>query len=175
MLKDENGFTRASNELPAQQHSFVVEIENFLSALAKYSSFLEERCAAMERQLRSAHGVHHELPASAEHTPVKKGDLAPLTPLLEDASVDDIMINGPDTIYFERAGTIEPSEIRFSSHEALEHFTENLMASMGLRMQPDRPFIDARLPDGSRVNIVLPPLSVDGISISIRKIGHTIH
>lgn len=151
------------------------EVESFLSAFTKYGVLLEERCAALEETLRTS-GSHSGTTVTQEQAlPKKETNLDPLTPLLEDASVDDIMVNGPDAVYFERAGTIEPSDIRFASHEALEQFTVQLMGSMGLRMQPERPFVDARLPDGSRVNIVLPPLSVDGISISIRKIGHTIH
>ena len=95
--------------------------------------------------------------------------LKPLKLLLEDDSVNDILINGPNYIYVERAGRLERTSLTFPSDAEVFKVAEAVAAQAGRAVNPRRPLLDARLPDGSRVNIIAPPLSVDGTVISIRK------
>jgi pilus assembly protein CpaF len=114
-------------------------------------------------------------PESAE--PTDLGDalanaltaLAPLQPLLQDDTVNDVLINGPDKIYVERAGKLERVDITFPSDSAVFAVAQTIAAQVGRHIDTRRPLLDARLPDGSRVNVIAPPLSVDGTAISIRK------
>ncbi len=95
--------------------------------------------------------------------------LAPIQDLLDDASISEVMINGPETVYVERAGKIVPVPNRFSDNEALLACARNVAQFSGKRIEPETPRFDARLPDGSRVHVVLPPCARDGVSIAIRK------
>ncbi|MDE8650501.1 CpaF family protein [Novosphingobium album (ex Liu et al. 2023)] len=95
--------------------------------------------------------------------------LGPLAPLLRDPTVDDIIVNGASTIYAERAGLLERVETRFRDDTHLMHIIQRIVGPIGRRVDEATPFVDARLPDGSRVNIVIPPIALDGPLISIRK------
>ena len=95
--------------------------------------------------------------------------LGPLEQLLADAAVTEVMVNGPEEVYVERGGRIEPTEVRFSSERALRDAIERILAPLGRRVDELSPMADARLADGSRVNVVIPPLSVDGPALSIRR------
>ena len=95
--------------------------------------------------------------------------LGPLEVLLEDASVEEVMVNGPDLVYVERGGRIEPAGVRFDSEDQLRNTIERILAPLGRRVDELSPMADARLPDGSRVNVVIPPLAVDGPAVSIRR------
>lgn len=96
--------------------------------------------------------------------------LGPLEELLEDDSVQEVMVNGRRKIFVERDGRIEPAErIAFESEEHLRNTIERILAPLGRRVDELSPMADARLPDGSRVNVVIPPLAVDGPAISIRR------
>jgi pilus assembly protein CpaF len=97
------------------------------------------------------------------------GFLAPVEHLLADASVSEIMINGPSEIYIEQRGKLHLSEARFPSAHALESAVRNIAQFVGRSADVDRPVLDARLPDGSRVCAVLPPASRRGICLSIRR------
>ncbi|WP_394241592.1 CpaF family protein [Vibrio astriarenae] len=95
--------------------------------------------------------------------------LGPLQPLVEDQSITDIMVNGPDNIFFERHGKVQKSEVSFVNEEQLLAIAKRIASRVGRRVDELSPTVDARLDDGSRVNIVIPPISLDGTSISIRK------
>ncbi len=95
--------------------------------------------------------------------------LLPVKSLLDDPSVSEILINGPDTIYFERRGQLQKSELRFPSSEDLEGLCQNLAQYMGKHMSHEHPLLEARLPDGSRVAVVGPPAARGGIMMSIRR------
>ena len=97
------------------------------------------------------------------------GDLGPLAALLNDDNISDILVNGPKEIYIERSGKLEKTDISFPDEATLFGVAERIASAIGRTLEVDRPLIDARLPDGSRVNIIAPPLAVDGTSISIRK------
>ena len=95
--------------------------------------------------------------------------LGPLEPLLLDETINDIMVNGPDHTFVERAGKVVEVPVRFRDWQHLTNICQRIAASVGRRVDEASPMVDARLKDGSRVNIVLPPLALDGPSISIRK------
>jgi pilus assembly protein CpaF len=93
----------------------------------------------------------------------------PIRPLFEDATVADIMINGYDKIYVERRGVIELTSLRFASRDALEAALRNAAQFVGKTIDPDRPILEGRLPDGSRIEAVFPPAAPDGPNVSIRR------
>jgi pilus assembly protein CpaF len=93
----------------------------------------------------------------------------PLEPLLADESVNDIMVNGPQQVYVERKGKLELTDIRFRDNAHVMNIAQRIVTRVGRRVDETCPIADARLPDGSRVNIIAPPLAIDGCSISIRK------
>ena len=95
--------------------------------------------------------------------------LGPLEPLLVDESINDIMINGPHQVYIERKGKLELTDIRFRDNAHVMNIAQRIVTRVGRRVDETCPIADARLPDGSRVNIIAPPLAIDGCSISIRK------
>src|SRR5207248_6953775 len=95
--------------------------------------------------------------------------LGPLEPLIADETVNDIMVNGPKQVYVERRGKLELTDGQFRDDAHLMNVATKIVTRVGRRIDEARPLVDARLPDGSRVNIIIPPLALDGASISIRK------
>ncbi len=111
----------------------------------------EEREALCERVLRLATG------------------LGPLEPLLADPEVDEVMVNGPGAVWVERRGSVERTDVEFAGEAELMHAIERILAPLGRRVDEASPLCDARLPDGSRVNVVIPPLSLSGPCLTIRR------
>lgn len=97
------------------------------------------------------------------------GDMGPLAALLNDDSVSDILINGPKEIFVERGGKLQKTDAQFPDEATLHGVAERIVSAVGRTLEANRPLVDARLADGSRVNVIAPPLAVDGTSISIRK------
>jgi pilus assembly protein CpaF len=97
--------------------------------------------------------------------------LGPLEPLLEDEAITDIMINGPKQIYIERQGKLDLTSVTFEDNAHLLNICNRIVSRIGRRVDESSPICDARLLDGSRVNIIIPPLAIDGASVSIRKFG----
>src|ERR687884_372461 len=95
--------------------------------------------------------------------------LGPLEPLLCDPRVDEVMVNGPGEVWVERSGRIEATAVRFASEAELVHSIERILAPLGRRVDEASPLCDARLPDGSRVNVVISPLSLCGPCLTIRR------
>jgi pilus assembly protein CpaF len=93
----------------------------------------------------------------------------PIEPLLEDPSITEIMVNGPHQVYIERAGKVLLSPVRFDDDDHVRRVIERIILPLGRRIDYDTPLVDARLPDGSRVNAVIAPVSIDGPCITIRK------
>ncbi|MFO0389037.1 MAG: CpaF family protein [Alphaproteobacteria bacterium] len=96
-------------------------------------------------------------------------NLGPILPLLNDETINDILINNHKEIFVERKGKLVKTDITFADEAALYEMARSIVAAVGRELDPARPLIDARLVDGSRVNVIAPPLAVDGTSISIRK------
>ncbi|HEV7845776.1 MAG TPA: CpaF family protein [Thermoleophilaceae bacterium] len=98
--------------------------------------------------------------------------LGPLEPLLSDPTVDEVMVNGPGEVYVERGGRIERTGVAFAGEPELMHAIERVLAPLGRRVDEASPLCDARLPDGSRVNVVIPPLSLSGPCLTVRRFRH---
>lgn len=93
----------------------------------------------------------------------------PIHPLLNDESISEVMVNGPNQVYVERKGKLELTEVVFRDNAHVQHIIEKIVAPIGRRIDESSPMVDARLPDGSRVNAIIPPISLSGPCISIRK------
>ena len=104
--------------------------------------------------------VHHEL-----------FGLGPLEPLLADPTISDILVNSYSSVYIERRGKLEKTAISFKDDEHLRRVIERIVSTVGRRIDEAQPMVDARLPDGSRVNAIIPPLALDGPVLSIRRFG----
>jgi pilus assembly protein CpaF len=93
----------------------------------------------------------------------------PIQPLLEDPTITEVMVNGSQRVYIERAGKLIRTNVRFDDDAHVRRIIDRIILPLGRRIDPDSPLVDARLPDGSRVNAVIPPVAIDGPSITIRK------
>jgi pilus assembly protein CpaF len=133
---------------------------------------LEGQLEALTRTIQAAYGLDAEEEKIQNLTAKLVQEiqtLGPIQPLLEDDTVNDVLINRHNKIFVERFGKLELTDISFPSDAAVIDIAEKVVAAVGRRLNPARPLVDARLLDGSRVNIIAPPLSVDGTAISIRK------
>jgi pilus assembly protein CpaF len=97
--------------------------------------------------------------------------LGPLEPLLKDHTISDILVNRYDRVYIERAGKLELTGLSFKDNQHLMQIIERIVSRVGRRVDESSPMVDARLPDGSRVNAIIPPLALDGACLSIRRFG----
>ncbi len=93
----------------------------------------------------------------------------PIEPLLKDNSINEIMVNGPKNVYIERHGRLEKTNVHFQNDEHVMRVIDRIVAPLGRRIDESSPYVDARLPDGSRVNAIIPPLAINGPTITIRK------
>ena len=148
---------------------------------------IERRRAEAAAGERSAEGIEETvrrlvgeqavvLPAAAREELVERivrdsVGLGPLEVLLADPAVEEVMVNGPDRVYIERRGLLEETDVRFDDEEELRNAIERILAPLGRRIDELSPMVDARLADGSRVNVVIPPLAIDGPVLSIRRFG----
>ncbi len=98
--------------------------------------------------------------------------LGPLEPLLQDPTINDILVNTHKRVYVERAGVLEKTNVMFKDDAHLMHIIDKIVSAVGRRVDESSPMVDARLLDGSRVNVIIPPLAVDGPTLSIRRFGH---
>jgi pilus assembly protein CpaF len=98
--------------------------------------------------------------------------LGPLEPLLADPTVSDILVNTHKSVYVERRGMLEQTNIRFRDDAHLMTIIDRIVSAVGRRVDESSPMVDARLADGSRVNAIIPPLAIDGPCLSIRRFGH---
>ena len=129
----------------------------------------------LESEVRAL--VEHEaaaLPEEAQDTLCERvlllaTGLGPLEPLLSDPSIDEVMVNGPGEVYVERRGRLRRTGVSFAGDGELMHAIERVLAPLGRRVDEASPLCDARLPDGSRVNVVIPPLSLTGPCLTVRR------
>jgi pilus assembly protein CpaF len=180
--------TTAATEAPQTQEGHLVAVyrAKLLQEidLAEMSALAAaERRARLERVL--GHIISREGPvlSTKERTQIIRRvvdealGLGILEPLLEDASITEIMVNGPDKIYIERGGRVEPVAARFSSAEQLLQTIERIVSTVNRRVDESNPMVDARLPSGERVNVIIPPLSLTGPTLTIRRFprAYTLH
>jgi len=97
--------------------------------------------------------------------------LGPLEPLLADDQISDILVNSFSKVYIEKAGKLQKTEVSFRNNAHLMQIIERIVSKVGRRIDESSPYVDARLPDGSRVNVIIPPLALDGPALSIRRFG----
>jgi len=137
----------------------------------------EEPRRDLEDEVRHLVGAEASLLSAADREAVSARvlrdtvGLGPLEDLLGDPSVEEVMVNGPQRVYVERSGRIEPTDVAFDDEEELRNAIERILAPLGRRIDELSPMVDARLGDGSRVNVVIPPLAIDGPAVSIRRFG----
>jgi len=129
-------------------------------AAARVAALVEREAAALSAAERS---VLRRLVAE------RSLGLGPLEPLLADPAVEEVMVNGPGRVWIERRGRIEATGVAFADAAQLRHAIERILAPLGRRVDEAEPLCDARLADGSRVNVVLPPLALDGPLLTIRR------
>jgi pilus assembly protein CpaF len=163
----------SATALPADQAKSMLGV---MEGLERMSQQMEKRCELMEYKLQrlsaEAAPAQDDSPAYSALTRelvTQLSNLGPLMPLLEDETINDILINGPENIYVERKGLLVKTDITFPNDSEVLAIAEKIVKAVGRKIDTKRPLVDARLLDGSRVNIIAPPLAVDGTSISIRK------
>ncbi|HVE67830.1 MAG TPA: CpaF family protein [Solirubrobacteraceae bacterium] len=127
---------------------------------ARIGELVERECGLLDPDARA------ELAAAVAE---RSFGLGPLEPLLRDATVDEVMVNGPESVWVERGGRLERADVAFGSQEELRHAVERILAPLGRRVDEACPLVDARLPDGSRVNVVIGPLALEGPVLTIRR------
>jgi pilus assembly protein CpaF len=96
----------------------------------------------------------------------------PIQALLDDETVNEVMVNGHDQVFVERFGKLQISDVSFDDDQHVMRVIDKIVAPLGRRVDESSPMVDARLPDGSRVNVIIPPLAIDGPHVSIRRFGH---
>jgi len=146
--------------------------------LTKLAALTPEQVHAEVSRLAESVLIQESMPLSAAERERLVNDvqhelfgLGPLEPLLADPTISDILVNSHDTIYIERHGKIEATNVTFKDDEHLMRVIERIVSSVGRRIDESSPMVDARLQDGSRVNAIIPPLSIDGPVLSIRRFG----
>src|SRR6185436_7947603 len=161
-------------DLKSRVHQKLLSVLNMDAVKAESRQELRREVQTfLERILREDH-----LPVSmaernrlAEEILDEVFGLGPLEPLLKDPTISDILVNTHKYVYIERHGKLIETGIRFQNDRHLLHIIEKIVSSVGRRIDESVPLVDARLPDGSRVNAIIPPLAVDGPSLSIRRFG----
>ncbi|QLF93143.1 CpaF family protein [Pseudomonas sp. ABC1] len=151
------------------------ESENLLeSPRPLLSRFVADKCGEYIRRRQLAIS-RYEVDQLTEELVDELTGFGPLEVLLRDASVTEILVNGPLNIFIERAGVLHQSGLRFMDDSHLLRVIQRILAPLGRRLDESSPMVDARLPDGSRVNAVIPPVALDGPCLSVRKFRKDMH
>jgi pilus assembly protein CpaF len=161
-------------ERKQQLHSRLVEQLNLPLASGVHLENRREELRAAIEQLIDLHPVPTPLVERSRLVQELLDDilgLGPLEPLLKDPTISDILVNGPSEVYIDRRGKLELTEVRFRDTDHLLQVLDRIVSRVGRRIDESSPLVDARLTDGSRVNAVIPPLSLRGPLISIRRFG----
>ena len=160
------------DEIKTEMHSRLLDNLN-LSALegAKDTELRSEITAITSEQLTEMGVVLNREDRQTLNTELfdEVTGLGPLEPLLQDETVNDILVNGPNRVFIERAGRLELSDVRFKDERHLLRIIDKIVSAVGRRVDESNPYVDARLKDGSRFNAMVPPVAVDGSLVSIRK------
>ena len=163
-------------DLKVELHQRLLGLIN-LSALEKMSrAQIEEEVGdiVLEELDKQRHALNHaERKQLVDDVLDELLGLGPIEPLLKDATITDILVNGYDNVFVERYGVLEQSAVRFKDERHLLRIIQKIVSAVGRRVDESSPMVDARLADGSRVNAVVPPLALDGSLLSIRKFAKT--
>ncbi len=182
-IKDPNGTSAAApaeegnqvfQEMKARLHRAIVTRLD----LAKLSALPPDRVHSEVSRLAEGLLLAENLPLSTVERDRLVGEvhhelfgLGPLEPLLADPTISDILVNSFSSVYIERRGKLEKTSVSFKDDEHLRRVIERIVSTVGRRIDEAQPMVDARLPDGSRVNAIIPPLALDGPVLSIRRFG----
>ncbi len=161
--------------LKDQLHVLLIEKVN---TTPNWSSFDDDEQKNLIRQF-----IEFQIASSFRQVPINKSEkerlikeiiqdtkgFGPIDPLLEDPGISDILVNGAKSVYIEKNGKLYKTSITFKDNEHLKNIIERIVSKVGRRIDEKSPMVDARLPDGSRVNAIIPPLAIDGPSLSIRR------
>ena len=165
---------RTYNSIKSQVHFTLIKKLD----LASVADMPKEELSHVIRQSLQDIASREKLPLNQEERAMLISDLlneilglGPIEPLMQDDSIQDILVNGHSSVYVEREGVLEPTPIRFRDDEHLMQIIDKIVSSIGRRVDESSPMVDARLEDGSRVNVIIPPLALDGPILSIRKFG----
>ncbi|NGZ97180.1 MAG: pilus assembly protein CpaF [Nitrospira sp. WS110] len=159
-------------DLKARVHQRVVELLDMNAVSMMEETVLHGELTKLIEQLLQQDSIPLNL---SERTRLTKEimhevlGLGPIEPLLADVTVADILVNGPHKVYVERFGVLEPTDVRFRDEAHLRKIIDRIVSRVGRRIDDSVPMVDARLSDGSRVNAIVPPLALDGATLSIRK------
>ena len=168
--------TDLHTDLKVELHQRLLGLIN-LAALEKMSrAQIEEEVGdiVLEELDKQRHALNHaERKQLVDDVLDELLGLGPIEPLLKDATITDILVNGHDSVFVERYGVLEPSAVRFKDERHLVRIIQKIVSAVGRRVDESSPMVDARLADGSRVNAVVPPLALDGSLLSIRKFAKT--
>ena len=167
---------QAYQELKKSMHQMILDridlerLKRLTSEQFKHElALLVQRIIEEERIVLNQQERHH-LVLDIQHEMLGFG---PLEPLLNDPTISDILVNTFDKVYVERRGRLELTDVTFHDNAHLMKIIEKIVSRVGRRVDESSPMVDARLPDGSRVNAIIPPLAVDGPLVSIRRFGAT--
>jgi len=174
------GFTADSREdlasIAARLHQKILDRLDLAAAAQLGADELRKRLRAIVGELAAADGIAM---AGAEQSALVEQVLdelvghGPLEAVLNDPAVTDVLVNGFDQVWVERGGKLQLTDVRFRDDRHLIHTIQRMVARIGRRIDESSPMVDARLPDGSRVNAIIPPLAVDGPALSIRRFPAT--
>ena len=165
---------RAQQEVKSAVHRELINKADLEKLLYMQDSHARQQLLGLILQLVSEHGVPF---SASERTRLANEvldevfGLGPLEPLLQDPSITDILVNTSDTVYVERGGVLEETNVVFKDNHHLMHIIEKIVSKVGRRVDESAPMVDARLRNGSRVNAIIPPLAIDGPILSIRRFG----
>ena len=165
---------RAQQEVKSAVHRELIDKVDLEKLLYMQDSIGRQRLQGLILQLVGEHGVPFsasERSRIANEVMDEVFGLGPLEPLLQDPTVSDILVNTAAAVYVERGGVLEKTNVVFKDDHHLMHIIEKIVSKVGRRVDESSPMVDARLPDGSRVNAVIPPLAIDGPILSIRRFG----
>ena len=174
--------TRGVPEIIQQQIKSAVHKELITRLdLDRLSEFNQTRAGQQQlfsliQRLLSEHGIplsSAERDKLAQEIVDEVFGLGPLEPLLTDSTISDILVNTYNAVYIERRGLLEKTNIVFRDNRHLMHIIDKIVSAVGRRVDESSPMVDARLADGSRVNVIIPPLAIDGPILSIRRFGST--
>ena len=170
----ENNGQQSFQEMKSRLHRALINKMD----LTKLSSLTQEQVHAEVSRLAESVLAQEAMPLSVSDRDRLVNDvqhelfgLGPLEPLLADPTISDILVNTYKTIYVERRGKLQTTNVAFKDDEHLMRVIERIVSSVGRRIDESSPMVDARLADGSRVNAIIPPLSIDGPVLSIRRFG----
>jgi len=164
--------SKLENEWKGKIHSRLLEVID----LSLIGTLKEDEARQQIREISQRLMVEESAPLNVEQRKrvIKRIEdevmgLGPLEPLLADKSISDILVNGSQQVYVERRGKLQPTDVRFNDDRHLLNIIDRIVSRVGRRIDESSPMVDARLQDGSRVNAIIPPLAIDGPSLSIRR------